>query len=82
MTDTIRAKNVNGEISESDVLFLAYFFAFGVSGSIFDWAAQGMEKTPEELTQQVISVVRDCENLALHRYIPGKDMTPRDDNSR
>ena len=77
MTDTIRAKNVNGEISESDVLFLAYFFAFGVSGSIFDWAAQGMQKTPEELTQQVVSVVRDCENLALRRYFPGKDIIPQ-----
>ena len=50
------------ETSDIDCLkdnfeFTSYFVAFGVSGSIYDWAANGMKETPEEMVAKIEKVV-------------------------
>ena len=50
------------ETSDIDCLkdnfeFTSYFVAFGVSGSIYDWAANGMKETPEEMVAKIERVV-------------------------
>jgi hypothetical protein len=63
MRDTVKASISEGELSEQDIIFISYFFAFGISGTIYDWAARGMQESPEEFTQRFISLVEDCKKL-------------------
>ena len=67
LEDTLNAKDKTNVIDEKN--YLVYFLAFSVSGAIFDWAAHGMKETPEELTENVISVVMDCDALAVQKHM-------------
>lgn len=64
MADTLTAlykENVNDE----HLKFSSYFFAFGLSGTIFDWAATGMKESPKELTDKVVAFVDNCKKYCM-----------------
>ena len=63
MKDTVKTSIGEGELSEQDIITIAYFFAFGISGTIYDWAANGMQKSPVEFTERFISLVEKCKKL-------------------
>ena len=44
--------------------FIARFFAYGVCGSILEWAKNGMEDTPENITRRMTTLRDLCEKAA------------------
>ena len=65
MRETVKAKAKarECELSEQDIGLISYFFAFGISGTIYDWAAEGMKKTPEEFAQRFVYYVEKCKKI-------------------
>ena len=57
LRETVLARNGEHILDEKDVWFISYFFAFGIAGSIYDWAAKGMKETPEDLKQRFTYLV-------------------------
>lgn len=57
------------QISESDKLFLAKFFANGEVGSIISWINDEIPKSPEEMKDIIVSLVNACKAYAAKRYM-------------
>ena len=66
MRETVTARNGENSMDEKDIWFVSYFFAFGIAGSIYDWAAKGMQEPPEELKQLFVSLVEVCKQYAYY----------------
>lgn len=62
MAETLTAlyhENMEGE----HLKFSSYFFAFGLSGTIYDWAASGMKESPEELTGKIVALTQNAKEI-------------------
>ena len=67
-------------VSEEDKLFIARFFAYGITGSVISWVTGGMKEPPETITAHIEKLVNDCQRLAVARYMnpETKKSTPRE----
>ena len=62
---TIRKdENIDVRAEENDYI-LAQFLGFGLSGVIVTWAKDGMKKTPQEMTDNVVRLMQFCKKIAL-----------------
>ena len=66
MRETVLARNGERTVDENDVWFVSYFFAFGIAGSIYDWAAKGMKEPPDELKQRFAYLVEVLKQQAAY----------------
>ena len=64
-------ENIAGEkgIAESDKIFIAEFFSYGIIGCVVAWVNNGMKEQPEIIVSHIENLVNDCKRLAISRYM-------------
>lgn len=48
-------------IDDKDRMFVAKFFAYGVSGMIIDWVTSGMKESPEDIACHLKRIIEDSQ---------------------
>lgn len=63
--------NIAGEkkVEQSDKLFIAEFFSYGMIGMVIAWVTKGMKETPDVMITHIENLVNDCKKLAVSRYL-------------
>lgn len=55
-------------MEESEIRFIAEFYAFGMTGTIINWALHGMKESPEYIASQIQNLAYGTERFATVRY--------------
>lgn len=58
----------DNKMEESEIRFIAEFYAYGTVGLIIAWAQNGMQETPEYLTTLLRNLAYGTEKFATARY--------------
>lgn len=56
-------------IDDKDRMFVAKFFAYGVSGMIIDWVTSGMKESPEDITHHIKEIIEGSRTAILEKYV-------------
>lgn len=67
--ETIEHITDKKKINNTDKIFIAEFFAYGVNGTIIQWVTSGMKESPEVIVSHLENLVEDCKKLAVERYL-------------
>ncbi len=68
LLDIIRRLAENHPLSPENLSFLAEFYTFGIVGIIVQWAQNGMQENPQEISKNLRSLVNESKQFAVNRY--------------
>lgn len=56
-------------VDDLDRVYVAKFFAYGITGTIIDWITTGMKDSPEFITNHLKDIIDDCKILIVAKYL-------------
>jgi probable dihydroxyacetone kinase regulator len=68
LLDIIRRLAGNHLLSPDSLSFLAEFYTFGIVGIIVQWAQNGMQESPQEISKNLRTLVNESKQFAVSRY--------------
>lgn len=56
-------------VDDLDRVYVAKFFAYGITGTIIDWITTGMKDSPKFITNHLKDIIDDCKILIVAKYL-------------